>query len=92
MREYFNNTGIGDDGQGNADLAEGYYISRQALAAGGLVQGTTMTVPGTDLRFTLPKVDAALPDNISAGGQVIDAGQPSRDDNEGVLHRDVRAR
>ncbi|NHC14619.1 glycoside hydrolase family 92 protein [Motilibacter sp. E257] len=73
LRDHFNNTGIGDDGLGNADLSEGYYISRQALAAGGVVQGTATTVPGTDLSFTLPKVDPALPDNISASGQVIDA-------------------
>ncbi|NHC46937.1 glycoside hydrolase family 92 protein [Motilibacter sp. K478] len=73
LREHFNNTGIGDDGVGNADLSEGYYISRQALAAGGVVQGTPRTVPGTDLSFTLPTVDPTLPDNISAGGQVIDA-------------------
>jgi hypothetical protein len=51
--------------------ANGSSLSKTALAAQGFVQGTRVTVPGTDLSFSLPTVADGKPDNASASGQVL---------------------
>ncbi|RKS72642.1 putative alpha-1,2-mannosidase [Motilibacter peucedani] len=78
LRAYVTTTSIGDDGVGNADFAEGFYYSRQALAAKGVVQGTRLTVPGTSLTYVLPKFAPGDPDSVAANGQTLDmAGLPA---------------
>lgn len=63
---------IGDDGIGGADCdAKGISYSRQALLAAGVTFGKPMTVPGTDLRFTIPALPVGAPDNATGDGQTI---------------------
>jgi len=75
----FNNVGIGDDGQGNADFdGGGFYYSRQNFEAKGVAAGRRLAVPGTDLTYELATVPAGRPDNLIAGGQRIDlSGLPA---------------
>ncbi len=70
--------GISDDA-GNHEEADfdegGISLSRQALAAAGLVGGRTATVDG--LAFTWPGVPAGEPDNVPADGQRLDLQLPA---------------
>ena len=66
----FNNTGIANDGQGNADFdGDGYSYSEQQLTAAGYTPGATVTVNG--IQYTWPNVPAATFDNVQAAGQTI---------------------
>lgn len=47
-------------------------VARQALAAEGVVPGKLLTVPGTDLRWSLPAVPAGQPDSATGAGQTLD--------------------
>ncbi|QKE82848.1 ATP-binding protein [Arthrobacter sp. NEB 688] len=47
-------------------------LARQALADEGVVPGRLQTVPGTDLRWSLPAVPAGEPDSATGAGQVLD--------------------
>jgi len=68
----FDNTCIGDLGTTAASCdGQGYGYDRAKLAATGFVQGTTMTVPGTDRTYDLPAVAPGAPDNATGSGQVI---------------------
>jgi len=58
--------GISGDCDGN-----GFTFDAASLATKGYVPGTTVTVPGTDLTFDLPKVAARKPDTAVAKGQRI---------------------
>ncbi|QDZ15642.1 glycoside hydrolase family 92 protein [Humibacter ginsenosidimutans] len=69
----FDNVGIGDEGKANADFdGMGYYFLRDQLASVGIVQGESLTVPGTDLSYILGPVPAGQPDNLLASGQTTD--------------------
>lgn len=46
-------------------------ISRPALYAAGAVPGRLLTVPGTDLRFSIPGIAAGQPDNATGAGQTL---------------------
>lgn len=71
--EHFNNVGIGDDGEDNADFDNmGNYLLRDLLEAQGFVQGGVNTVPGTDLVYVLPEAEPGEPDNVLANGQTIE--------------------
>lgn len=59
--------GTGVDCDGN-----GYGLSKTALADTGFVQGSRVTVPGTDLSFALGQIDDGKPDNATGSGQVLD--------------------
>lgn len=79
IAETFDNVGIGDEGVGNADLdGLGYYLLRGALADAGAVQGLELTVPGTDLTYTLGAPAAGEPDNTLANGQVLEVPEELR--------------
>ncbi len=67
---FFNNAGISNDGQGNANFdGDGYSYSAQQLAASGYTPGATVTVNG--IQYTWPNVPPAQYDNIQTNGQVI---------------------
>ncbi|MGI6878506.1 GH92 family glycosyl hydrolase [Microbacterium sp. gxy059] len=69
----FDNVGIGDVGEANADFdGQGNYLLRDLLADGGFIQGAGGSVPGTDLTFVLPAVAPGEPDNVRADGQTIE--------------------
>ncbi|GER92141.1 hypothetical protein KDW_63030 [Dictyobacter vulcani] len=66
----FNNAGISNDGQGNADFdGDGYSYSAQQLAASGYKPGATVTVNGT--QYLWPNVAPATFDNVQVAGQTI---------------------
>ncbi|GAA1722386.1 hypothetical protein GCM10009809_17560 [Isoptericola hypogeus] len=68
----FDNVGIGDRGEANADLdGGGAYLLRDGLANAGAVQGLELTVPGTDLTYVLGAPAAGEPDNVVANGQEL---------------------
>ena len=71
LRAAFDSVCIGDDGVGADCDGLGYAYPRAGLADGGLQQGVEASVPGTDLRFTLPVVAAGAPDNATGRGQRI---------------------
>lgn len=62
---------IGDIGVGADCDSKTWSYPRDGLAAAGFVQGTRMTVPGTDLTFWLPQVPTGAPDNATGAGQTI---------------------
>ncbi|HEY3606186.1 MAG TPA: SGNH/GDSL hydrolase family protein [Pseudonocardiaceae bacterium] len=68
----FDNTGISDNANtAGANLdGSGNSLSAQDLLAAGWSPGTAMTVDNTP--FTWPTAPTATPDNVVAGGQVID--------------------
>ncbi len=72
LRAAYDNVCIGDDGigGGNCDY-KGISYPRQGLIDGGLTFGQPMTVPGTDLSFTIPAVPVGAPDNATGSGQTI---------------------
>ena len=77
----FDGTCISDDGVSADCDGAGYSYSRQALAAAGLTQGESVTVPdsavnGRSLHFTLPAVAAGRPDNAKGDGQTIPVTLP----------------
>jgi hypothetical protein len=47
-------------------------LSREALAAAGGVPGTLLTVPGTDLRFSMPGIPVGQKDNATGAGQTLE--------------------
>ncbi|GHO83189.1 lectin [Dictyobacter formicarum] len=66
----FNNAGISNDGQGNADFdGDGYSYSAQQLNAAGYTPGATVTVNG--IQYTWPNVAVATFDNVQVAGQTI---------------------
>lgn len=68
----FDNTGIGDARQGNADFdGGGFYLLRDQLAAQGYTQGAGGVVAGTALTFAAPAVEAGHADNLRANGQTL---------------------
>ncbi|MCW2597351.1 MAG: putative secreted binding protein, partial [Jatrophihabitans sp.] len=73
----FDGVCIADDGVSVDCDGAGYSLSRQALAAAGVTQGTSATVPGTSLHFTLPAVAAGQPDNAKGDGQTIPVTLPA---------------
>ncbi|GAB2769223.1 GH92 family glycosyl hydrolase [Terrabacter koreensis] len=46
-------------------------LSREALAAAGGVPGKLLTVPGTDLRFSMPGIPVGQKDNATGAGQTL---------------------
>lgn len=46
-------------------------LSREALAAAGGVPGRLLTVPGTDLRFSMPGIPVGHKDNATGAGQTL---------------------
>src|SRR4029079_5515977 len=46
-------------------------LSREALAAAGGVPGKLLTVPGTDLRFSMPGIPVGEKDNATGAGQTL---------------------
>lgn len=46
-------------------------VSRPALAAAGASPGKLLTVPGTDLRFSMPAIPAGQNDNATGAGQTL---------------------
>ncbi|MHA3704614.1 GH92 family glycosyl hydrolase [Jatrophihabitans sp. YIM 134969] len=72
----FDSVCIADDGVAVDCDGVGYSYSRQALAAAGAVQGTTIDVPGGDLHFVLPAVAAGQPDNAAGNGQTVPVTVP----------------
>ncbi|GAB2476822.1 GH92 family glycosyl hydrolase [Jatrophihabitans fulvus] len=72
----FDGTCIADDGVAVDCDGGGYSYSRQALAAAGAPQGTSVDVTGTDLHFTLPAVAAGTPDNAKGSGQTLPVSLP----------------
>jgi predicted alpha-1,2-mannosidase len=73
----FDGVCIADDGVSVDCDGGGYSLSRQALAAAGVTQGESVTVPGTSLHFTLPAVAAGQPDNAKGDGQTIPVALPA---------------
>ena len=73
----FDSTCIADDGVAIDCDGVGYSYSRQALAAAGAVQGTTIAVPDSDLHFVLPAVAAGSPDNAAGNGQTLPVTVPA---------------
>ncbi|WP_338257382.1 GH92 family glycosyl hydrolase [Dictyobacter halimunensis] len=66
----FNNAGISNDGQGNADFdGDGFSYSEQQLTAAGYAPGATVTVNG--IQYSWPNVPAAAYDNVQVAGQTI---------------------
>ncbi|WP_374970920.1 GH92 family glycosyl hydrolase [Terrabacter sp. BE26] len=47
-------------------------LSREALAAAGGVPGKLLTVPGTDLRFSMPGIPVGQKDNATGAGQTLE--------------------
>jgi hypothetical protein len=75
----FDNVGIGDAGAANADLdGSGAYLLRDLLADLGAVQGLELTVPGTDLTYTLGAPSPGEPDNVAASGEVLEVPEHLR--------------
>ncbi|BCY07469.1 GH92 family glycosyl hydrolase [Actinoplanes sp. L3-i22] len=74
----FDTVCIGDDGVLGANCdAKNWAYSRTALAAAGVTQGKSATVPGTALRFTLPATPAGQPDNAIGNGKTIALNLPA---------------
>lgn len=73
----FNSTCIADDGTTQDCDGVGYSYSRQALAAAGAVQGTTIAVPDSDLHFVFPAVPAGRPDNAAGDGETVPVTLPA---------------
>jgi predicted alpha-1,2-mannosidase len=70
MLGLFNNAGISNDGQGNADFdGDGYSYSEKQLAAAGYTPGATVTVNG--ISYAWPDVAVATFDNVQTAGQTI---------------------
>lgn len=68
----FNTVCIGDLDKTAASCdGQGYGYFRDKLEADGFVQGTTITVPGTNLTYDLPAVAPGAPDNITGEGQTV---------------------
>ncbi|WP_326958471.1 GH92 family glycosyl hydrolase [Amycolatopsis sp. NBC_01286] len=67
----YSNVGISDDGDvGSADIdGAGNSLSREALAAAGLVGGKTSQAVGTS--FVWPAAPAGRPDNVVPAGQTV---------------------
>jgi predicted alpha-1,2-mannosidase len=47
-------------------------LSREAITAAGGVPGKLVTVPGTDLRYSIPAIPAGEKDNATGAGQTLD--------------------
>jgi predicted alpha-1,2-mannosidase len=47
-------------------------LSREAITAAGGVPGKLVTVPGTDLRYSIPAIPAGGKDNATGAGQTLD--------------------
>lgn len=79
IADAFDNVGIGDAGAANANLdGSGAYLLRDLLADLGAVQGLELTVPGTDLTYTLGAPRAGAPDNVAASGEVLEVPEHLR--------------
>lgn len=66
----FNNAGISNDGQGNANVdGDGYSYSAQQLAAAGYTPGATVTANG--IQYVWPNVPAGTFDNVQTAGQIL---------------------
>ncbi|MGO2658669.1 GH92 family glycosyl hydrolase [Mycetocola reblochoni] len=73
LSTHFDNVGIGDARQGNADFdGQGHYLLRDALAEQGFVQGAAGVVPDTSSVFVVPAVESGAPDNVLANGQRLE--------------------
>ena len=62
---------IGDPGQLVPCDGDQAGISRPALWAAGATPGRLLTVPGTDLTFSMPGIPAGRPDNATGAGQTL---------------------
>lgn len=62
---------IGEPGEEIACDGDQAGISRPALYAAGAVPGRLLTVPGTDLRFSMPGTEKGGKDNATGAGQTL---------------------
>ncbi|KGN37378.1 GH92 family glycosyl hydrolase [Knoellia subterranea] len=62
---------IGNPGQEIPCDGDQAAVSRPALAAAGASPGKLLTVPGTDLRFSMPAIPAGENDNATGAGQTL---------------------
>jgi len=62
---------IGDPGEVVPCDGDQAGISRPALYAAGAVPGRLLTVPGTELRFSIPGIPAGQNDNATGAGQTL---------------------
>lgn len=67
----FNLVCIGDPGQEIPCDGDQAGVSRPALVEAGASPGRLLTVPGTDLRFSMPAVPAGENDNATGAGQTL---------------------
>ena len=68
---HFNNACLSEEGVGGSCDGLGYAYDKAQLALpgnGALVQGVEKTVPGSQLKFTLPEIESGEPDNIIGEG------------------------
>lgn len=68
----FDSVCIGEVGEEVACDADRAGISRAALTEAGGVPGRVITVPGTDLRYSIPAIPAGENDNATGAGQTLD--------------------
>jgi predicted alpha-1,2-mannosidase len=82
---YFNAIGVSSDGQDVSDGYDGsgYTYSANALAAGGIAPGNTLTVGGVS--YTWPDEQPGALDSIWAAGQVIPVSLPAGATEIGLL-------
>ncbi|HEY3503845.1 MAG TPA: lectin [Actinocatenispora sp.] len=82
---YYTNSGISDDGKPSAASLDtsGYAYSAQALAAGGLTPGGTVTIDGVP--YTWPDAPSGQLDNIEAAGQTVPLVAPAGATKLGII-------
>ena len=68
----FDSVCIGEVGEEVACDADQAGLSRQALTEAGGVPGRVITVPGTDLRYSIPAIPPGENDNATGAGQTLD--------------------
>ncbi|HKS98873.1 MAG TPA: GH92 family glycosyl hydrolase, partial [Rugosimonospora sp.] len=82
---YWNNSGVGHEGSGNAANFDhgGHDYSAGALRDAGVTPGATVVAGG--ITYTFPNESVNAPDNVEANGQIVPVNEPSGATRIGVL-------